>query len=76
MTREQKIPKKKERAKRRADKRAKKYRDFLNHNRDIIDRGGFSGTKNGGVWFDSSRGKYMQVCDYQGICEHPCNGDC
>jgi hypothetical protein len=25
---------------------------------------------------DSSPTGYYQVCDYQGICQHPCNGDC
>lgn len=75
MTREQKIAKRKERAKRRADKRAKKYRDFLNANRDLINHGGFSASKQG-VWFDSSRGKFMQKCSYYGLCESPCNGDC
>ncbi len=27
-------------------------------------------------YFYNNSGVPMQICDYQGICSHPCNGDC
>jgi len=78
MTREEKIIKRKLRAKTRKEKRNKKYFSFLEDNRDVIRMGGFAPAKKGGRWFNSSTGKYMQVCSYDayGSCESPCNGDC
>jgi hypothetical protein len=29
-----------------------------------------------GSWWDPIEQKQMQVCDYKGHCECPCNGDC
>jgi hypothetical protein len=76
MTREQKVLKRKTRAKKRADKRAEKYCNFLNSNTDTINYCGFSGSKNGS-WYDSdSPTGYSQVCSYFGTCQSPCNGDC
>lgn len=58
----------------RKEKRNAKYRGLARicdeHNCPI------SGAK-GGSWYDSSSPTgYMQICDYQGTCESPCNGDC
>ncbi len=80
MTREEKIIKRKTRAAYRANKRAEKYRTFLNKNTDAINKGGFyiaKRSERGGCWEDSdSPTGYSQVCSYQGICQYPCNGDC
>jgi hypothetical protein len=76
MTRTQKIAKKKLRAFNRAEKRNKKYREFLNSNRHSIEVGGFGAAKNGS-WYDpNSPTGYSQVCSYFGTCQSPCNGDC
>lgn len=74
MTREEKVLKRKERAKRRADKHNEKYRNLSRQadwkNCPIV------GLK-GGSWPDSnSPTGYMQVCDWAGHCQSPCNGDC
>ena len=76
MTREEKIKKRKERANNRANKRAEKYRNFLNKKTNAISLGGFYIAKQN-YWEDeTSPTGFMRVCDYAGVCQHPCNGDC
>jgi hypothetical protein len=76
MTREQKIAKRKARAKRRADKHNNDYRETTT-------RAGWENVppvairRPGASWYDeNSPTKYSQKCSYKGICQSPCNGDC
>lgn len=82
MTREEKILKRKQRAVKRRQKKMEKYVSKIQQARAIsgyrvplsaLDKyGRFSGS-----WRDSrSSTGYSQVCDYFGICDSPCNGDC
>jgi hypothetical protein len=76
MTREQKIIKRKERARRRADKH---NQEWVN----IVTRASWDGVPPAAIrnpghsWPDSnSPTGYSQKCSYYGICQSPCNGDC
>lgn len=64
-----------ERKKRRMDKYVVKIQEAIKSNspKEL----GLSRSKYDAVWPDSnSPTGYMQICDYQGYCQHPCNGDC
>ena len=74
-TREEKVSMKQERSLRRIQKRQEKDREKISSNRDLFETGGFSNVKRkNGTWWED--GKLMQICDYFGTCEFPCNGDC
>ena len=74
-TREEKVRMKQERSLRRIQKRQEKDREKISSNRDLFETGGFSNVKRkNGTWWED--GKLMQICDYSGTCEFPCNGDC
>ena len=77
MTREQKIIKRKERAKKRKNKRNEKYRDLVSKAQSLPWGVSLRSCRIGGYWVDetSSTG-YKQVCDYMGNCEYPCDGSC
>lgn len=78
MTREEKHKKRIERSKYRKRKRMDKYvRKIQESRRKCIPHYvSLSGAKYGS-WPDSnSPTGYSQVCDYIGICQSPCNGDC
>lgn len=80
MTREEKKKKRINRAITRKLKKDRKYHDKIQAARNI------SGHRiplyaalhpSSHHWRDSnSPTGYSQVCDYMGICEYPCNGDC
>ncbi len=82
MTREEKIAKRKVRAKERADKHNDEYRRACStlNNRGILGKASLGYFKKTGItsnWPDSSSPTgYSQVCDWQGFCQSPCNGDC
>lgn len=79
MTREEKIEKRKRRAKFRREKRMKRYVERIKQARsnNIPYYVPLSAIRYGGSWTDSkSSTGYYQICDYFGICESPCNGDC
>ena len=80
MTREEKVAYKQQRAKLRREKRNEAYFSRIRQAREIshyvplrcVTRWGTTG-----AWEDpSSPTGYSQVCDWSGICQHPCNGDC
>jgi len=80
MTREQKIEKRKARALARRGKKCQKYFDKI---RAVSEFSGYiplsCANRYGvyGSWEDrNSPTGYSQVCDYYGICQSPCNGDC
>lgn len=82
MTKEEKVTKRIERAKKRRAKKMEKYVGKIRIARNIegyrvplsaIDKHNGSS----GCWRDpKSPTGYSQVCSYEGICESPCNGDC
>jgi len=81
MTREEKILKKKLRAKRRKEKHFAKYVEKIQVAKSIGDYGiPLHCVKQGrlfGSWADSdSPTGFSQVCSNSGICQSPCNGDC
>ena len=74
-TREEKVRMKQERSLRRIQKRQEKDRKKINFDRHLFGSGGFSNLKRRNrTWWED--GKLMQICDYFGTCEFPCNGDC
>jgi hypothetical protein len=77
MTKEEKLNRKKERAKYHRKKRMDKYiaKIILCENLPLdVPLGSVSKY---GSWSDSnSPTGYSQICCYQGICQSPCNGDC
>jgi hypothetical protein len=76
MTREQKIEKRKARAKKRYDKRNNGYRALVQEAQ--MDGVPVAAIKHSGYsWQDSnSPTGYTQRCSYIGTCQSPCNGDC
>ena len=83
MTKEEKVKFKLERAEKRRTKKWNKYIMKINVlrnlglNKDVaklslVDRNGYIE-----FWRDTnSPTGFSQKCSYEGICQHPCNGDC
>lgn len=80
MTREQKILKRKARAKLRAEKRNNEYRSkiYEMNDRGIPTQITVGMYKRGtNSWYDSNSSTgYSRMCEMGGRCESPCNGDC
>ncbi len=79
MTREEKVLKRKARAKARAEKHNEKFRLQVAkaRNNDFPFSVPLNAIRNNSSWYDSrSETGYSQVCEMGGTCESPCNGDC